>query len=197
MWLQDADLAQTNHLIMIFIGLVAVSMAVMAIALIVVAVVAGKAVKGVTATVDELKVKVLPIIDIATDISKSGREIIQDATPKVKVITENLMKTSEIARGAVEKVDATITEANQRTQRQVARVDDMVTAALKTTAEVAEAIGQGIRVPAQKIAEIAGQAKNIAEGLFAKIRSAAEHSPFGRRRAAAETEVEPEPPGFS
>src|ERR1700736_6476710 len=129
MWLQDADLAQTNHLIMIFIGLIALFMLGMLIALVAIAVTAGKAVKSVTATVDELKGKVLPIIEIATDISKSGREIIQDATPKVKVITDNLVKTSEIARDAVQKVDATIMDANQRTQRQVARVDDMVTAA--------------------------------------------------------------------
>jgi len=195
MWLQDAGLAQTNHLIMIFIGLVALFMLGMLIALVAIAVTAGKAVKSMTATVEELKGKVLPIIDVATDIGKTGREMLQEAAPKVKVITDNLLKTSEIARDAVQKVDATITDANQRTQRQVARVDDMVTAALKTTAEVAEAIGQGIRVPAQKIAEIAGQAKNIAEGLFAKIRSVAENSPFGRRKAPVE--ADPEPPPYS
>src|ERR1019366_3231888 len=123
--------------IMIFIGLVAVAMTVMAIALIVVAVVASKAVKSATAVMDEFKVKLLPLIDAGTEIGKSTRVILNDATPKVKIITENLVKTSEtlvqtskVAKSAVEKIDVTIGDANMRAQRQVARVDGMVSTAL-------------------------------------------------------------------
>ncbi len=111
MWLQDADLASTNHLIMIFIGLVAVAMAAMAIAMIVVAAISAKAIKGMNATVAELKGKVLPLIDVATDISKTSRAMMQDAAPKVKHITENLVtasdtlaETSKAARTAVAAV---------------------------------------------------------------------------------------------
>jgi hypothetical protein len=73
----------------------------------------------------------------------------------------------------VAQFDSTIADVNMRTQRQVARVDGMVTAALTTTAEVAEAIGNGIRVPAQKIAVMVSQAKALVEGLLAKIKSKA------------------------
>jgi uncharacterized protein YoxC len=180
MWLQGADLASTNHLIMIFIGFVAVAMSVMAIAMIVVAVTAAKAVKGMNATVEELKGKVLPLIDVATDISKTSQALLHDSAPKVKHITDNLVsasdtlaETSKAARSAVAQFDSTIADVNMRTQRQVARVDGMVTAALTTTAEVAEAIGNGIRVPAQKIAVMVSQAKALVEGLLAKIKSKA------------------------
>jgi hypothetical protein len=47
----------------------------------------------------------------------------------------------------------------------------MVTAALTATVEVVETIGNGIRVPAQKIASLAGHAKRLAEGLLAGIKS--------------------------
>jgi hypothetical protein len=183
MWLQDPSLASTNHLIMIFIGLVAVAMCVMAVAMIVVAVTAAKAIKGMTATSEELMGKVLPLIEVATDISKTGQSIMQDSAPKVKVITDNLVhasetlaETSKAARSAVQQFDTTFTDVNMRTQRQVARVDGMVTTALTATVEAVETISRGIKVPTQKIVAFAGQARLFAEGLLARIRSNGERS---------------------
>jgi methyl-accepting chemotaxis protein len=188
LWLQEPDLAKTNHLIMIFIGMVAVAMTVMAIALIVMAVVGVKAIKSVMTTVEDVTGKALPLIESATEISRTSQDLLRDVGPKVKVITDNVMQasetlaeTSKAARATIQQIDATIADANQRTQKQVARVDGMVTVALTTAAEVAEAIGNGIRVPAQKIAAAATQAKAVAEGLLAKIRSMAGATPFGRR----------------
>ena len=186
MWLEEPDLAHTNFLIMIFIGLVAVAMAVMAIALIVVAVTASKAMKGLTATVDELKEKVLPLVATVTEIGKTSQALLHDSAPKVKHITDNLktasdmlVETSNAARSAVRQFDTTVTDANQRAQRQVARVDGMVTATLTAAVEVAETIAHGIQVPVQKIAVLATQAKLLGEGLLAKIKSMAARSPFG------------------
>ena len=144
MWLEEPDLAGTNHLIMIFIGLVALAMMVMAIALIVVAVAAAKAIRG-DETVDELKEKVLPLIDVATEIGKSSQALLHDTAPKVKHITDTLMdasdtlaETSRAARSAVQQFDSTIIDINMRTQRQVARVDGMVTSALTATIDAVE-----------------------------------------------------------
>jgi len=184
-WLQASDLArinQTNHLIMIFIGLVAVAMTIMAIAMIVVSVITAKAVKGVMATVEEVKGKALPLIDTATEIGKTSQALLRDLSPKVKVVADNIVEASENARSAARQTYATVTDVNLRTQRQVERVDGMVTATLATTAEVAEAISQGIRVNVQKIAGMAAQARYGAEGLLSKIKAMAEGTPFGRRK---------------
>jgi uncharacterized protein YoxC len=179
MW-QAPDLARTNFLIMIFIGLVAVAMAGMAIALIVVAVTASKAIKGFNATTAELTGKVLPLIDVATEMSKTGQALLIDTAPKVKHITDTLVdasdtlkETSKAARSAVQQFDTTIADINVRTRQQVARVDGMVTSALTATIEAVETISRGLRIPTQKIVAAAGQAKLFAEGLLAKIRSAA------------------------
>lgn len=187
MWLQEPDLARTNFLIMIFIGLVAVAMAVMAIALIVVAVTAKKAINGLTETADELKGKVLPLIDVATEMSKTGQAILNDTAPKVKHITdtlvdasETLAETSKAARSAVQQFDTTIADINVRTQRQVARVDGMVTSALTATIDAVETVSRGLRGPAEKVAAAAGRAKLFAEGLLAKVRSAVSARTEGR-----------------
>jgi hypothetical protein len=50
-------------------------------------------------------------------------------------------------------------------------VDGMITAALTTTTEVVEAVANGLRVPAQKIAAMAGQAKLAFDGLLARFKA--------------------------
>jgi uncharacterized protein YoxC len=189
MWLQDADPNGTRHLILIAIGLMAVAVAGISIIMLVIAVKAMKTMKELGSTAMEIKVKVMPLLDEVMAISKTSRILLEDAAPKVKIISENLVKTSEtlvetskVARGALQQIDATVTDANLRAQRQVARVDGMVTATLTTTAEVAEAIGNGIRVPAQKIAMMVTQAKVVAEGLLAKVKAMTANTPFGSRQ---------------
>jgi len=140
-------------------------------ALIVLAAKSVKAIKGLAETVDELKQKVLPLIDSATQISQTAEYLLSENAPKVRAIADNLLETSDLVRGTAQHFEETLADANLRTQRQVARVDGMVTAALTATVEVVETIGNGIRRPAQKIASLAGQAKRFAEGLLAGIKS--------------------------
>lgn len=188
MWLQDADSGGNRHLIMIFIGLMAVAIAIMAIIMVAIAVVAMKTIKELGATAAEFKTKFLPLLDEVMEISKTSRVLLQDSAPKIKVIADNLVKTSDtlvetsrVARGAMQQVEVTVSDANHRAQRQVARVDGMVSAALTTTAEVMETISHGIRVPAHKIAEIVTQAKFVGGSLLAKVKSIVDRTPFGSR----------------
>jgi uncharacterized protein YoxC len=188
MWLQDADPSGTRHLILIAIALMAVAIAGIAVMMLVIGVKAMKTIKELGETAQEVKIKVMPLLDEVMQISRTSRILLDDAAPKIKIISENLVKTSEtlvetsrVARGAVERIDVTVTDANMRAQRQVARVDGMVSAALTTTAEVADTIANGIKGPAHKIAVMLTQAKCVAEGLLEKVKSMGAKSPFGSR----------------
>ena len=187
MWFQGADLlsAINTKLLIVFIGVAALALLVQAIALIVLTSKTSKAMTHLVDTVDEIKQRSLPLIDAATSISRTTESLIRENAPKVRTIADNLIQTSDtlveaskVARSTVEQIGATVADANQRTQRQVARVDDMVTATLTATVEVVSTIVNGIRVPAQKIAAIACQSKHFAEAFFAKLKSAA---PFVNR----------------
>jgi uncharacterized protein YoxC len=180
MWLQETYTfsASNAKLLMIFIGLVAVSMAVQAIVVVVMAARTSGLVKGLSASVEELKTKLLPLIDNATHLTRSSQTLLDATAPKVKLIGDNLarasdmlVETSEVVRTSALRFEQTIADANYRTQRQVARVDGMVTAALTTTTEIVETIGNGIRVPTQKIMGIATQLRYGLEGLYAKVKS--------------------------
>ena len=173
MWFQDTDAltAIDTKLLVVFVGLVALALLVQALVLFVLAAKSVKAIKGLAQSVDDLKQKTLPLIDSMTEISRSAQSIIMETAPKMRVITDNLVETSDLVRGTAQHFERTLADANMRTQRQVARVDGMVSATLTATVEIVETIGNGIRVPAQKIAALAGHAKLFAEGVLAKIKS--------------------------
>src|SRR5438874_1013239 len=93
MWLQDNDPGGTRHLILLAIILMAVAIGVIAIIAVVIALKAMKAIKEVGETAREMKAKVLPLLEEVMAISKAGRILLEDASPKIKVISENLVKT--------------------------------------------------------------------------------------------------------
>jgi hypothetical protein len=187
MWLQRGDVlsAIDTKLLIVFIGVVALALLVQAIALIVLSSKTSKAITNLVETVDELKQRSLPLIDAATSVSRATELLIRENSVKVRAIADNLVETSDTlveasrtARATVEQIGATVADANQRTQRQVARVDDMVSATLTATVEAVTSVVNVIRVPAQKIAAIASQTKHFAEAFFAKLKSA---TPFANR----------------
>src|SRR6266550_2451389 len=102
MWLQDPDSLSSGNtkLLIIFVGIVAFSMLVQAIA-------------------EEVREKLMPVIS-------GTHEIIRDAGPKVKIITENLVETSHVVRTKAREFDATASELNMKARMQAARVDGMV-----------------------------------------------------------------------
>lgn len=156
-WLQDADSLSSGNsrLLMVFVGMVAIAMSVQALALIIMAIGASKARKRGLEIAEEIRLKVMPVID-------GAQEILRDSTPKIKVITDNLVETSHVVRGKAQEFDVTLSDVNHKTRAQVARVDGMVTTALTATAEIVATIQHGIRVP---VREMAGLVNGLKAGL--------------------------------
>ena len=157
MWLQDAGSLSSGNsrLLMIFVGLAAIALMVQAIALVIMAVAAGKARRDGMALVDELRVKMTPIVD-------SAQELVRDSSPKIKVITENLVEASHIVRNKAREFDVTASDLNAKTRAQAARVDGMVSSVLDTTAEIKDTIQRGIKIP---VREVAGMVNGLKAGL--------------------------------
>jgi hypothetical protein len=168
-WLQDPDSLSSGNskLLMIFVGMVAIAMVVQAIAVIVLAIGASKASKRALEIADELRTKLMPILD-------TTQSVIQDSAPKVKIITENLVETSHVVRSKAAEFDATASELNMRTRAQAARVDGMVTSVLNTTADISETLQRAVKVPAR---EFAGLVNGFKAGLDVLVGRAKE---FGR-----------------
>ena len=157
MWLQDPDSLSSGNsrLLMVFVGMVAVALIVQAIALIAMAVGAAKARKRGLEIVEELRTKLMPIMD-------NTHSFIQDTAPKVKIITENFAETSHVIRAKAQEFDVTASDLNSKARAQAARVDGIVTSALNTTTDVAETIQRGIKIP---LREVSGLINGLKAGL--------------------------------
>jgi len=157
MWLQDVDSLSSGNsrLLMIFVGVVALSMLTQAIVFVVAAVGAAKTRKRVLAIAEEIRLKTVPVMD-------STYNFIHELHPKIHVLTDNLVETSHIVRRKAQEVDATVSDVNQRTRAQAARVDDMFTSVLNTTAGIASTIQKGVQVP---VREFSGLVNGLKAGL--------------------------------
>jgi hypothetical protein len=186
MWLQDADSLSSGNsrLLMIFVGMVAVAMAAQAIALIVMAIGAGKARKRGLEIAEEVRVKLMPII-------QTTHEMVHHAAPKVKVITENLVETSHVVRSKAQEFDVTASDLNDKTRAQAARVNDIVTSALDTVTEIGETIQRGVKVPLREVSGIINGFKAGMDVLVGRAKG------FGRHSNSKVTVMrEPDDPGW-
>jgi methyl-accepting chemotaxis protein len=157
MWLQDPDSLSSGNsrLLMIFVAMVAIAMVAQAIALIIMAIGAAKTRTRGLEIVEELRIKMLPII---TD----SHDFIRETTPKLKIITENFVETSHTVRSKAQEFDVTASDLNMRTRAQVARVDGMMSSVLNTASDVTETVQRGIKVP---LREVSGLINGFKAGL--------------------------------
>src|SRR5580698_2549314 len=174
MWLQDPDSLSSGNsrLLMIFVAMVAIAMVAQAVALIIMAIGAAKARKRGLEIAEEIRVKMMPII-------AGTHEMIRDNAPKVKIITENFVEASHVIRAKAQEFDVTASDLNVKTRAQAARVDGMVTSVLNTTAEIAESIQRGIKVPVREVSGIVNGVKAGLEVLVGRAKG------FGSGRTSA------------
>jgi hypothetical protein len=174
MWLQDAGSLSSGNsrLLMIFVGMVAVAMLVQAGALIAMAVGAGKARKRGLEIAEEVRTKLMPILETSHDV-------IRDSAPKVKIITENLVETSHVVRSKAQEFDVTASDLNLKARAQAARVDGMVTGVLNTTSEISQTLQRVVKVP---VREFAGLVNGFKAGLDVLVGHAKD---FGRGKSTS------------
>ena len=180
MWLQDPDSLSSGNskLLMVFVAMVAVALIVQAIALIAMAVGAAKARKRGLEIVEELRTKMMPILD-------SSHDFIQHVGPKVKIITENFVETSHVIRSKAQDFDVTASDLNSKTRAQVARVDGIMTSVLNTTSDISDTVQRGIKVP---LREVSGLINGLKAGLDVLVGRA---KGFGSGRTSARRDSDP------
>ena len=173
-WLQEADSlsGQNTKLLMIFVGIVALSILAQTIIFIVIATGLVRARKRVVAVAEELHTKAMPVID-------NMQAMVRENSPKLKVITENLLETSHIVRNKAQEFDVTISDVNKRASKQAERVDGMVTSVLDATANISSSVQQSIRTPVREIAGLVNGLKAGLDVLVGRVRG------FGGSRTTA------------
>jgi hypothetical protein len=173
MWLQDADSISSGNSrwLMFFVAMVAVAMLTQAAVFVAAAVGIAKTRKRMITIAEEIRAKALPMIE-------RTHGLVQELHPKINVITDNLVETSHIVRTKAQEIDSTVADVNQKTRAQAARVDDMVTSVLNTTAHVASTIQKGVQIPVREFSGLMNGLKAGLDVLVGRSKSASRnHEP--------------------
>jgi len=167
-WFQDPDSLSSGNsrLLMIFVGVVALSMLTQAIVFVVAAIGAAKVRNRMLGIVEELRLKTLPVID-------SAQGMVHELHPKLRTITDNLAETSHVVRAKATEFDSTLSnfnqtlnEVNHKTRAQAARVDGMVSSVLDSTQHVASTVQRGVQTPVREISGLMAGLKAGVDTFF-------------------------------
>jgi methyl-accepting chemotaxis protein len=137
----------TDTLLVVFIAVATVSILLQAGFAAATFVGARKAQKKIMELADDVRLHVLPVI-------MSSRELIQDVSPKLKSIAENLTATSATLRTKADQIGGFVGDVTGRAQAQASRVDSMVTGTLDQLTYAVQAIEQGIAAPVRQVSGI-------------------------------------------
>jgi methyl-accepting chemotaxis protein len=183
LWLQSGEVSGDYvKWLTVFVGILAFALLFQALGMVFFAMRAVSAMKDLKSSLDEAKVKALPMMGNIYDITLTTQGILTDLAPKIKVISENVTEISHTVRQTVGQLDSTLRQtaeraavtfddANFRTQRQVARVDAMVASTLAATSEIGATIHEGIRVPIRKITEVVAQSKHLIDNMIGRAKA--------------------------
>ena len=134
----------TQTLLVVFIAIAAISILMQAGFTVAIFLGARKAQKKITTLADDVRLHALPAI-------MSSRELIQDLTPKLKSITENLMATTATLRSKTEQIGVVVGDVTEKAHVQASRVDGIVKGTLDQLTLAVQAIEHGIAVPVRQV----------------------------------------------
>jgi hypothetical protein len=134
----------TQTLLVVFIAVAAVSILMQAGFSMATFLAARKAQKKIMGLADDVRLHALPAII-------ASRDVIQDITPKLRTITENLTAISTTVRAKTDKVGGLVGDVTDRAQAQATRVDGMVRGTLDHLTSAVQALEHGVAVPVRQV----------------------------------------------
>src|ERR1700761_5239825 len=134
----------SQTLLVIFVAVAALSILMQACFTLAILIATRKAQKKLISVADDLRLHALPVVI-------SSREVVQDLTPKLKTIGDNLTAASATLRSKAEQIGAVVGDVANKTQGQVTRVDAMVKVTLDQLTSAVQAIEHGIAGPVRQV----------------------------------------------
>ena len=152
-------------LLVIFVGIAAVSILAQAAFTVGLFIGARKTQKKLLGLADDIRLHALPIII-------SSREVVQDLSPKIKTVSENVTAIIGTLRTRAEQVGGLVGDVTERAQTQASRVDGIVRGTLDHLTTAVSAIEHGVSVPLRQV-------NGILSGLRAGVEVLRSKTPTG------------------
>jgi ABC-type transporter Mla subunit MlaD len=145
-------------LYLLFTAVTAIAILIQTGILLAVAISARETKKKVEHTLDEVRSKALPVLE-------QSRVILDDAAPKIRIITDNLVETTATLKKQATRVDGAVEDVLTRTRYEVARIDAMIGNTLDvvqsathavqhTVARASETLQHAVEVPTRRLSGV-------------------------------------------
>ncbi|HVJ07985.1 MAG TPA: hypothetical protein VM554_06350 [Acidisarcina sp.] len=131
-----------------------------------------KAIAEVTRLLDELKEHILPAL-------ATTRHLLEDVSPKIKVMATNFTEVSHTVRHQTEHVNAAVDEMVDRTRHQAERMDNMVSGTLDGLHHATVSLQEGIAIPVRKVQGLFQGFRAGLETLLQRDHAPGDHSKNG------------------
>jgi len=144
-----------ENLVPLFIIVTAIAVVIQAGILVALFIAVRQTTGRVEALASEVKTKAVPTIETA-------QAMLVELRPRVTEIVANVEYSSRIARAQVERIDATVSDAVDRTRLQVIRADELINRTLDRVEETSEMVHRTVVSP---IRQLQGLVQGLSAGL--------------------------------
>jgi hypothetical protein len=136
---------------MIFIAATTFAVVIQAGILIILYLTVRKSTAKMEALAAEVKSKALPTMDTVRSTMETVQSILIELRPKIDLISVNLSESSALVRTQLGRIDATLTDALDRTRLQVIRADELLNRTMDRVEETSEVVHRTVISPLRQV----------------------------------------------
>src|SRR5580698_10766836 len=144
-----------NNLLIVFIVVTAVAVSIQAGILVGLFLTVRKSAEKMEALATDITSKTLPKME-------SVLAMMVELRPKIEVLTENVSESSTLVRNQLGRIDATLTDALDRTRLQVIRADELLNRTMDRIEETSDAVHRTVISP---VRQLSGVIQGLTAGL--------------------------------
>jgi hypothetical protein len=133
-----------DTLLKIFIAVTTIAVAIQAGILVALYVAVRKSTERMEALATEVKSRVLPTVETV-------QNMLVELRPKIDVISVNVAESSNLVRNQLGRLDATLTDALDRTRLQVIRADELLNRTMDRVEETSEVVHKTVLSPLRQV----------------------------------------------
>jgi uncharacterized protein YoxC len=155
----------TEMILTILVAVIAVAALVQLIILFVLFLAARKSMKLAGEYAEDLRDKVVPMIEHSKALLQTSRQLITKLEPRLEAAATDIAELAHTANSESKKMSQSADEIAERVRRQAARVDGMTTEALDRLDRLGHVLDHVVTVPVRQVSGVVAAARAIIESL--------------------------------
>lgn len=140
-----------DNLLKLFIAVTAFAVLLQALIMVALYLAVRKSAARMEALATEVKNKALPTMETVQNTMETVQDILVELRPKIDVMSVNFSESSTLVRNQLGRIDATLTDALDRTRLQVIRADELLNRTMDRVEETSEAVHKTVISPLRQV----------------------------------------------